>query len=116
MLVVVTHGLADAAPPPFLGKWKLEAVRTKSGPVPKDKLAGGGMTWEFKSGGSLVMTVWKGTESKTVNAKWVVDGSTLSVDEDGKVQKMTVKKVGAKLEIAGIPPASTVVMTFARTK
>ena len=29
LLLLVTPGLVHAAPPVFVGKWKLEAVRTK---------------------------------------------------------------------------------------
>ena len=115
LLLLVTPALVHAAPPAFLGKWKLEAVRTKDGPVPKEKLAGGGMTWEFKADGNLVMTVWKGKESVTANGKWTVEGTTIAVDENGQVNKMTFKKIGKKLELAGTG-TSTVVMTFAKTK
>jgi|SRR6187551_3107305 hypothetical protein len=115
VLLLLAPGLVYAAPPAFVGKWKLEAVRTKDGPVPKEKLAGGGMTWDFKADGKLVMVVWKGTDTKTANATWTVDKTTIAVDENGKVEKMTFKKVGKKLELAGTG-ASTVVMTFAKTK
>jgi len=90
-------------------------VRTKDGPVPKEKLAGGGMIWEFKTDGSVLMTVWKGKDKVSSSAKWTVDGATLAVDENGQVNKMTFKKLGKKLELAGTG-SSTVVMTFAKTK
>ena len=52
-LLVLAPALVYAGTPAFVGKWKLEAVRTKDGPVPKEKLAGGGMTWDFKSDGKV---------------------------------------------------------------
>ncbi|HEY5928346.1 MAG TPA: lipocalin family protein [Kofleriaceae bacterium] len=115
LLVVAAPAFVYAGPTPFVGKWKLDAVRTKDGPVPKEKLAGGGMTWDFKSDGKLVMTVWKGKDAVTANGTWTLDGTTISVDENGKVNKMTYKKIGKKLELAGAAP-STVVMTFIKTK
>jgi len=115
VLLLLPAFVQAAPPPPFVGKWKLAAVRTKDGPVPKDKLAGGGMTWEFKADGSLAMTVWKGKESVTAKGTWTVDGSTIAVDEGGQVNKMTFKRKGSKLELAGTG-ASTVVMTFTKTK
>ena len=48
VLLLLAPGLVYAAPPAFVGKWKLEAVRTKDGPVPKEKLAGGG--WQARDG------------------------------------------------------------------
>jgi hypothetical protein len=113
--LLLLPALVHAGTPAFVGKWKLASVRTKDGPVPKEKLAGGGMTWHFKADGSLAMTVWKGKESVTANATWTLDGTTIAVDEHGQVQKMTFKRVGAKLEIAGTG-TSTVVMTFTKSK
>jgi hypothetical protein len=115
LLLLLSPALVHAAPPAFVGKWKLDAVRTKDGPVSKDKLAGGGMTWELKPEGQLEMTVWKGKESVTAKGTWTVEGSTISVTESGQVNKMTWRKVGAKLELAGTG-ASTVVMTFIKAK
>lgn len=113
--LLLIPALVHAAPPAFVGKWKLASVKTKDGPVPKDKLAGGGMTWHFKADGTLAMTVWKGKDAVTANATWTVEGNTIAVDENGQVNKMTFKRKGAKLELAGTG-ASTVVMTFAKSK
>lgn len=115
ILLLLSPALVYAAPPSFVGKWKLSAVRTKDGPVPKEKLAGGGMTWEFKTDGKLVMTVWKGKESVVANGTWTLDGKTITIDENGQLNKVTYKKTGTKLELAGTG-ASTVVMTFTKTK
>jgi hypothetical protein len=115
LALLLIPGLVVAAPPAFVGTWKLASVRTKDGPVPKDKLAGGGMTWEFKADGSLAMTVWKGKESVTAKGTWTVEGNTIAVNESGQINKMTFKRTGSKLEIAGTG-ASTVVMTFSKSK
>jgi len=115
LLLLLSPTLVHAGPPAFIGKWQLDAVRTKDGSVPKEKLAGGGMAWEFKKDGTIAMTVWKGDQSVTANGKWTVAGKTISVDENGQVNKMTWKKVGAKLELAGTG-TSTVVMTFVKAK
>ena len=113
--LLVIPGLVHASPPEFLGKWKLTAVRTKDGPVPKEKLAGGGMTWEFKADGSLTMIVWKDKQSVTANAKWTVDGKQITVDEKGQLNKVTFTRKGGTLELAGTGD-STVVMTFEKGK
>jgi hypothetical protein len=116
LLLLLTPTLVYAGAPGFVGKWKLAAVRTKDGPVPKDKLAGGGMTWQFKADGTLAMTVWKGDQSVTAAATWVNEKKTITIDESGKKQVVTWKVVkSGKLEIAGTGN-STVVMTFVRTK
>ena len=115
LALLMIPGLVAAAPPAFVGKWKLASVRTKDGPVPKDKLGGGGMTWHFKADGTLAMTVWKGKDSVTAKATWTVEGDSIAVDESGQVNKMTFKRIGSRLEIAGTG-ASTVVMTFSKSK
>lgn len=115
LLLLLTPALVFAGNPAFVGKWQLEGVKTKDGPVPKEKLAGGGMTWELKADKTLVMTVWKGDQSVTANATWSVKGKVLTVDENGKTQTMTWKRVGAKLQLAGTGK-STVVMTFVKAK
>jgi Lipocalin-like domain len=115
LLLLLTPALVHAGPPAFVGKWSLDAVRTKDGPVPKEKLAGGGMTWEFKADHTLVMTVWKGEQSVTANGTWQASGKKLTVDENGQKNTMTWKKVGAKLQLAGTGN-STVVMTFVKAK
>jgi hypothetical protein len=116
LLLLITPGLVHAGTPAFVGKWKLSAVRTKDGPVPKEKLAGGGMTWHFKKDGSLAMTVWKGDQSVDAAATWKHDAKTktLTIDESGKLQVVTWKVKSGKLEIAGTG-GSTVVMTFVKT-
>ncbi len=113
--LLVIPGLVHASPPPFLGKWKLVAVRTKDGSVSKDKLAGGGVTWEFKADGNLTMVVWTDKQSATANATWTVDGKQITVDENGQLEKVTFAKKGGKLELAGTGN-STVVLTFEKAK
>jgi hypothetical protein len=115
LVVLMTPALVWAKPPSFVGRWKLSAVRTKDGPVPKDKLAGGGMSWHFKADGTLAMTVWKGDQSVTANATWANEKQTLTIDESGKKQVVTWKVKSGKLEIAGTGN-STVVMTFVKSK
>jgi len=114
-LLVALSNLALAAPQSFVGKWKLVAVATADGPVPKEKLAGGGMTWEFKGDGTLAMTVTANGKTGTAQATWSIDGDKLSVTESGKVNVMTFKKKGKQLVLAGTG-GSSVVMTFAPTK
>jgi hypothetical protein len=115
LLLLLTPSLVYAGAPGFVGKWKLSAVRTADGPVPKDKLAGGGMTWQFRADGTLAMTVWKGDQSVTAAATWVNEKKTITIDESGKKQVVTWKVKSGKLEIAGTG-SSTVVMTFVKTK
>lgn len=115
ILLLLTPALVYAGTPAIVGKWSLDSVKTKDGPVPKEKLAGGGMTWHFKADGTLAMTVWKGDQSVTANATWVVDGKKVTVDENGQKNTMMWKKVGAKLQLAGTGN-STVVMTFVKAK
>jgi len=115
ILLLLTPALVHAGNPAFVGKWSLDSVRTKDGPVPKEKLAGGGMTWEFKADKTLAMTVWKGDQSVTANATWVQTGNKVTVDENGQKNTMTWKKVGKKLQLAGTGK-STVVMTFVVAK
>jgi hypothetical protein len=115
VLLLVTPALVHAAPPAFVGAWKLSAVRTKAGPVPKDKLDQGGMVWKFKADGTLDMTVTAEGKTATANATWTVKGATLTIDEHGQKNVVTWKRKGAKLEIAGTGN-STVVMTFVKTK
>lgn len=114
LLLLLVPAYVHAGPPGFVGKWQLDSVRTKDGPVSNDKLAGGGMTWELKADKTLVMTVWKGTESVVANATWTSKGNKLTVDENGQVNTMTWKKVGAKLQLAAT--TSSVVMTFTKAK
>jgi len=114
-LLVALSSLALAAPQAFVGKWKLVAVATADGPVPKEKLAGGGMTWEFKADGTLAMTVTANGKSGTAQATWSIDGDKLSITEGAKVNVVTFKKQGKQLVLAGTG-ASSVVMTFAPTK
>jgi hypothetical protein len=117
LLLLLTPAYVHAGPSKIYGLWKLDAVRTKDGPVPKDKLAGGGMTWELKADNVLVMTVWKGKESVVVNAKWTMSANTIDVDENGQINKMTWKVLkNGKLELGGMPGKSTVVMTFVKSK
>lgn len=115
LVVLMTPALVWAKAPGFVGKWKLSSVRTKDGPVPKDKLAGGGMTWHFKADGTLAMTVWKGDQSVTANATWVNEKQTITIDENGQKQVVRWKAKSGKLEIAGTG-GSTVVMTFVKSK
>lgn len=116
LLLLLTPAYVHAGPAKLYGVWTLDAVRTKDGPVPKSKLAGGGMTWEFKADDVLVMTVWKGDQKVAVNAKWTMDEKSVSVDENGQVNKMGWKlHKNGKLELAG-QGGSTVVMTFVKKK
>lgn len=87
-IVLALPGLGHAAEP-FLGKWKLVGVVTADGPVPKEQLAGGGMSWEFKAGGVAKVTVWKGKEKKSVDTTWTVAGDKLTVVENGAPNEMT---------------------------
>jgi hypothetical protein len=114
-MLVALSSLALAAPQTFVGKWKLVAVATASGPVPKEKLAAGGMTWEFKADGTLAMTVTANGKTGTAQATWSIDGDKLSVTEGATKNVMTFKKKGKQLVLAGTG-ASSVVMTFEPTK
>ncbi|HEU0032328.1 MAG TPA: lipocalin family protein [Kofleriaceae bacterium] len=114
-VLLALQAIAFAAPPPFLGKWKLVAVSTASGPVPKEKLAGGGMTWDFKADGKLDMTVTANGKTATATGTWTVDGDKISVTEGTQVNVVTFKKKGKQLLLSGTGK-STVVMTFAPTK
>lgn len=91
------HALAAE---PFLGKWKLVGVITAEGPVPKEKLAGGGMSWDFKAGGEAIVTVWKGEESKSVTTTWTVTGDKLTVVENGAPNEMTYKLKGKAMTLS----------------
>jgi len=116
LLLLLTPAYVYAGGPKLEGYWVLEAVRTKAGPVPKDKLNEGGMSWEFKPKGALVMTVWRGTDRVVAKAKWKLVGNVLTTDENGVVNTMNVTVLeSGKIEVAGTAD-STVVMTFAKSK
>jgi hypothetical protein len=115
LLLLLTPALVYAGKPGFVGKWKLSAVRTKDGPVPKEKLAKGSMVWHFKADGTLAMHISTDGQSVVANATWVNEKQTLTIDENGKKQVVNWKTKSGKLEIAGTG-GSTVVMTFVKTK
>jgi hypothetical protein len=114
LLLLCCPALVHAGKPAFVGKWQLHSVRTKDGPVSNDKLAGGGLTWEFKADGAMQIVVWKGEQSATSSGTWTVEGKTITVVENGTTNKMTFKKVGAKLVLSAV--TSSVVMTFVKAK
>jgi hypothetical protein len=114
LLLLLSPAFVFAGTPAFVGKWKLDAVRTKDGPVSKEKMAGGSMIWNFKADGTLEMTITAKGQTANSSATWTVDKTEITVNENGQVNKMTFKKVGKKLELAAT--TSSVVMTFVKTK
>jgi len=113
LLALVT--LAHAEARPFVGKWKLSKVSTASGPVAKDKLAQGSLTWEFKEDGRMTITVTAGAKTGSSSGTWKLDGNKLSITENTQVNVVTFKRKGAELVLAGTGK-STVVMTFVKAR
>jgi hypothetical protein len=93
---------AFAAKPALVGTWKLVGVTTSQGPVPKEKLAGGSLTWQLAAGGALAITVTAGEQTKTSHGTWSVSGDQLFVQETGAApQTMTWRILAGHLKLTG---------------
>jgi hypothetical protein len=100
VLLVASPALADDAR--LYGNWKLVGVRTAHGPVPKSKLANGSLMWTFAPFGAVRITVTAGSQTKSSDGTYTVEGNRLTVIEQGAApQKMTFSLAGGTLKLTG---------------
>jgi hypothetical protein len=103
-----------AAAPKLLGVWKLTAVTTSQGPVPKEKLAGATVLWDFQKDGKCSIEVSAGPDKKRSDCTYSTNGKNLTIIENGKSQEMTFKASAKTLTL--VNPAGSVTLTLTKQK
>jgi hypothetical protein len=100
VLLVASPALADDAR--LYGNWKLVGVTTSSGPVAKSKLDKGSLVWTFGPFGAVRITVTAGSQTKSSDGTYTIEGNRLTVIEQGAApQQMTFSLAGRTLKLTG---------------